>query len=185
MALTALLNANALWSPALRDTLLRAAEYDLYQPVWTHRILDEMRRSILAKRPDVEPARLDRTIGLLLSRFPDALVTGYEALIPSMTNHPGDRHVLAAAIRAGADAIVTWNRKHFLPTAGETYALDLQTPDQFLCRLWMSDTDVMERVLEEQGRALTPPRASRDVVQSLRRSAATQFAAMVLDSGRN
>ena len=30
--------------------------------------------------------------------FPEAMVTGYENLIPSMTNHPKDRHVLAKTL---------------------------------------------------------------------------------------
>ena len=184
MALVALLDANALFSPALRDTLLRAAEYDLYRPAWSQRILEEMKRSILLKRPDVDPARLDRTISLLLAWFPDALVTGYEDLIASMTNHPGDRHVLAAAVRAGADVIVTNNGRHFLPVARDTYAIDVQTPDLFLRSLWDVDADTLVRVLEEQGQALNPPRASRDVVQALRRSSARGFAELVLNSGR-
>jgi predicted nucleic acid-binding protein len=34
-------------------------------------------------------------------------VTGYESLIGSMTNHPKDRHVLAAAVAGRADVLVT------------------------------------------------------------------------------
>lgn len=184
MPLVALLDANALFSPALRDTLLRAAEYDLYRPAWSQRILEELKRSILLKRPDVDAARLDRTISLLLAWFPDALVTGYEALIPSMTNHPGDRHVLAAAVRTGAGVIVTHNGRHFLPVARDTYGIDVQTPDRFLRSLWDADADTLVRVLDEQGQALNPPRTSRDVVQALRRSAAREFADLVLTSGR-
>ncbi len=183
MALTALLDANALWSPALRDTLLRAAEYDLYRPAWSRRILDEMKLSILRKRPDVDPARLDRTISLMLARFPDARVEGYEDLTPRLTNHPGDRHVLAAAIRAGAGVIVTWNEKHFPPVTRDTDAIDVQSPDEFLCYLWSVDADVMVRTLGEQGQALTPPRTSRDVINALQRSSANRFAAIALSSG--
>ena len=44
----------------------------------------------------------------------DCLVTGYEDLIDSLTlPDPDDRHVLAAAIRAGASVIVTYNLKDF------------------------------------------------------------------------
>jgi predicted nucleic acid-binding protein len=38
-----------------------------------------------------------------------------EGLAKVMTNHPGDRHVLAAAVTAKADIIVTSNLKHFKP----------------------------------------------------------------------
>jgi hypothetical protein len=48
----------------------------------------------------------------------DCLVTGYEDLIESLTlPDPDDRHVLAAAIRAGAEVIVTYNLKDFSPEA--------------------------------------------------------------------
>jgi len=40
--------------------------------------------------------------------FPEAVET-YEHLIDSMTNHPKDRHVLAPAVAAEADVIVTLN----------------------------------------------------------------------------
>jgi hypothetical protein len=45
--------------------------------------------------------------------FPDARVTGYEDLIDSMTNHPKDRHVLAAAVAGRADMLVTENLRDF------------------------------------------------------------------------
>ena len=49
--------------------------------------------------------------------FPDARVTSYEELIGSMTNHPKDRHVLAAAVAGRADMLVTENLKDFPPAA--------------------------------------------------------------------
>lgn len=74
MPLVALLDANVLWSAALRDTLLLAAEQDLFRPVWTRQILGEMSRSLTARRPDLDPTRIDRTVELILSHFPEALV---------------------------------------------------------------------------------------------------------------
>jgi hypothetical protein len=45
--------------------------------------------------------------------MPVAWIVRYEDLIPAMTNHPKDRHVLAAAVRAGAKVIVTYNIKDY------------------------------------------------------------------------
>jgi predicted nucleic acid-binding protein len=45
--------------------------------------------------------------------FPEAWIEDYEDLIPAMTNHPKDRHVLAAAAHAGVKVIVTYNIKDF------------------------------------------------------------------------
>lgn len=41
------------------------------------------------------------------------MVKDYEGLIPAMTNHEKDRHVLAAAVRANAELVVTDNKKDF------------------------------------------------------------------------
>jgi len=62
-----------LWSAALRDTFLLAAEQDLFRPVWTRQILEEMSRSLKARRPDLDPARIDRTVDQILMHFPEAL----------------------------------------------------------------------------------------------------------------
>jgi predicted nucleic acid-binding protein len=181
MAFVALLDANVLWSAALRDTFLRTAKYSLYQPAWTRRILQEMSHSLKTKRPHLDPARIDRTVDLILSNFTAALVEEYEPLIPLMQNHPGDRHVLAAAVHVGANVIVTSNERHFLPSARDIHSIAVQAPDEFLCRLWTLDPVVMARVLNEQGRDLHPPRTARDVVQTLARdNVARRFAALVL-----
>ncbi|GEM_PF-5052365 len=50
VSLIALLDANALWSAAVRDTLLLAAEHNLFRPAWTHQVLHEMAESLKAKR---------------------------------------------------------------------------------------------------------------------------------------
>jgi hypothetical protein len=66
-----------------------------------------------------------------------------------VTNHPKDRHVLAAAIRGRADVIVTSNIKDFTSEACEPYDVDVQTPDEFLSHQWeMEDTHYLLEVLE-------------------------------------
>ncbi len=40
--------------------VLIAAEHDLYRATWSQEILDEMARSLKARRPDLEPSRIDR-----------------------------------------------------------------------------------------------------------------------------
>ena len=73
-----------------------------------------------------------RRISTMQEMFEDAEVTGYECLISSMGNQAEDRHVLAAAVRAGAHAIVTQNVKHFPLAALRPYGVELMTADEFL-----------------------------------------------------
>jgi predicted nucleic acid-binding protein len=153
MAFVALLDANVLWSAAVRDTILRAVRADSFRPAWTQRILEEVGRSLLRERPHLTPAQIDYVIDTLTRQFPEALVDGYDDLIPAMRNHAGDRHVLAAAVRAGASVIVTSNLAHFDEASRKPYDIDLQTPDEFLCHLWHLSPETVARVLREQAAA--------------------------------
>ncbi len=97
------------------DTLLRLAEHDppFYGPLWSHHILAEVKGTLLKFGCTEEQA--SRRIKSMEDAFPEALIIGYETLIQAMQNDPKDRHVLAAAVRAGADCIVSDNLRHFTP----------------------------------------------------------------------
>ncbi len=63
----------------------------------------------------------------------DCLVTGYESLITSLSlPDKDDRHVLAAAIRCGADSIVTFNIKDFPKSSLEPYGIEALHLDEFV-----------------------------------------------------
>lgn len=66
-------------------------------------------------------------------------------------------HVLAAAVRAGAAVIVTWNLTDFQSEALAPYDIDLQTPDVFLCHLWHLNPGLMAYILREQAAFLKDP----------------------------
>lgn len=88
-------------------------------------IHDEWIRNVLKDRPDLEARQLDRTRQLMDANVLDCLVTGYESLIRSLSlPDEDDRHVLAAAIRCGADSIVTFNLKDFPQSALEPYGIE-------------------------------------------------------------
>ena len=116
---------------AAADTLLRAAEQEFYQLYWSADILAEVRRNLVDKGRMTE-AQASRLLRAMQDVFPEAEVTGYERLIPSMTNHPKDRHVAAAAAKAGAQVIVTQNLKDFRSLPEGIVA---QTADQFLTNI--------------------------------------------------
>ncbi|WP_222709080.1 hypothetical protein [Nonomuraea sp. C10] len=95
MPFSAILDACVLYPNALRDTLLRVAEAGVYQPLWSERILAEVRGALL--RNGLPESSVDRTFGFVRAAFSEAMVEGWEPLEDSMGNHVKDRHVLAAA----------------------------------------------------------------------------------------
>jgi hypothetical protein len=63
----------------------------------------------------------------------DSLVDGHQLLIDTLTLPDArDRHVLAAAIHAGADAIVTFNLRDFPVHVLDQFNLEVLHPDDFI-----------------------------------------------------
>jgi len=75
---------------------------------------------------------VERRIAQMRRAFPDATVDGYEPLVASMTCDPKDRHVLAAAVRANAEVLVTFNLSDFPPESTDPYDISAVHPDDFL-----------------------------------------------------
>jgi len=130
----------------LCDTLLRLAEDPaLYLPKWSNDILLELRSTL--QHMGYTAGQVQRRITAMETAFGEAKVVGYECLLASMTNHPKDRHVVAAAVRCGADAIRTGNVKHFPTDSVAPYEIEVLTPDQFLVQqLDLNRELVMDRI---------------------------------------
>jgi hypothetical protein len=67
-----------------------------------------------------------------------------------MTNHPKDRHVLAAAVACGAQTIVTFNLKDFPPDALAPWSVEAQSPDEFLIHQYHLDPGTVFTVVRGQ-----------------------------------
>lgn len=134
---TAVFDANVLYPAPLRDLLIRLAQAGLVRARWTEAIHDEWVRSVLKANPTLSPDRLARTRKLMNEAVRDCLVTGYEDLTESLSlPDPNDRHILAAAIRAAAEVIVTFNLKDFPAGLLATYNIEAMHPDDFLLALF-------------------------------------------------
>lgn len=155
------------------DLFLRLAEEPrLYSPRWSDEILDEVRRTQVAKLG--WPERLaDYWRQEVTAAFPEALVTGYGPLIQQCRNREEDRHVLAAAIKAPAHAIVTFNRKHFPPREIEPFPIVVHHPADYLCALYDMDPGVVTSRIHEiaMKRKLEPVEVLRRLGQPLGRFA--------------
>ena len=134
MAFIVIYDANVLYPNTLRDLLIRIAQLPhLVQAKWTDRILDEMCRALIRTRADITEAKVARLREMMTEGVRDCLVHGYEPLIDVLDlPDPDDRHVLAAAIKANAQLIVTRNRKDFPVKTLAQWNVRPKSPDDFV-----------------------------------------------------
>jgi predicted nucleic acid-binding protein len=126
-----LLDACVLLPYQLADLLLRLADAEMFEPLWSEEILVEVERNLVEKF-SVTTEKASRRVGHMRAAFPNARVEGYESLMSAMTNHPKDRHVAAAAVRGGAALIVTANLKDFTAESLSQFDIEAVHPDDFL-----------------------------------------------------
>lgn len=158
---TAVYDACVFYPAPLRDLHLRLAMTGLFRARWSAEIHDEWIRSVLRNRPDLTRAQLQRTRELADAHVPECLVEGYEPLIPSLQlPDPDDRHVLAAAVRCGANVIVTFNLPHFPAKALAPFQVEAQHPDDFVRHLLDLDNEAVVRCVRDQRAALKNPTQS-------------------------
>ena len=158
MSFDATYDACVLHPAGLRDLLVRLALTGLFRAQWSEKILNEMVRSILRRRPDPTSAQLERTRALMCDAVPDCLTTGYEALIDGIElPDPDDRHVLAAAIRSGSQVIVTEKTSDFPADVLERYDTEAQNRDVFVLHLIDLSPTTVFGVIDAQAAALRDP----------------------------
>lgn len=180
MAFVVVYDACVLYPFSLRDLLIRLAQADLFQAKWTAEILDECFGNLKAKHPD-KADQLDRTRTLMGNAVRDWEVVGHESLVEGLElPDPDDRHVLAAAIEAGAQVIVTFNTKHFPASSLGPHGIDAHTPDTFVGHVFDLDEGLVCRVLAEQaGDLRNPPMTAGELLDRLEQHALAQTAARI------
>lgn len=151
----------------LCDTLLRAAEANLYRVHFSQEILDGATRNLMRTGRMTE-LKASRYQVMIKSHFLEAMVEVPEELTQAMTNHPQDRHVVAAAVIAKAEVIVTTNLKHFPTESLAPFGIKAQHPDTFLIHLYKLFPDSMVKVIQQQSQDLkTPPLSVIELIGKL------------------
>jgi PIN domain len=151
------LDACVLVPMPLADTLLRlAAGPRLYSPKWSDQIMAEVTRT-LQKNFGLSSQKAIYRETEIRRHFPEAWIENYEDLISAMTNHPKDRHVLAAAARAEVKVIVTYNLKDFPSSSLAPYAITAQGPSAFLKSLYDMSPSAVMQTLGTQAAAIGQP----------------------------
>jgi predicted nucleic acid-binding protein len=166
---TVFVDANVLYASSLRDLLIQLALTDALDLRWSATVQDEWIGAIRQQRPDIPPERLARTRKLMESALPNAMVSGYEHLIPNLSlPDPDDRHVLAAAISASSNLILTFNVKDFPDEVLALRNIIAIHPDQFLTSLAeTAPSPFMGAVAAIRERLINPPMTVQDYLTML------------------
>jgi predicted nucleic acid-binding protein len=181
LAFPALLDTCVLYPQYLCDTLLTQAQAETFRPLWSSGILAELGRN-LAGKAQLSAEQVNHRLGRMRRSFPDAEITGYEALVAGTTTDEKDRHVLAAAVRGNAEVLVTFNLRHFPETALAPFDITAVHPDEFLLDQLDLYPGLVLGCLEQQVRRYTHPDGPvtvDELMGSLEHAGVARFAAAV------
>jgi predicted nucleic acid-binding protein len=169
------LDTCVLYPAHLRDTLLRLAERGLYRALWSAEIVDELRRNLI---DDGFPSgSVHHLLAEMGAAFPDAEVSGYRSLVDGMTCDEKDRHVLAAAVRADAGAIVTFNVRDFPASSVEAFEIEVIDPDTFLLdQLDLAPSAVTDELSQQAAANRRQPTTLPGLLDALARAGVPSFA---------
>lgn len=138
-----LLDACVLYPTVLREILLAVAARGLFRPLWSARILEEWARAT-RKLGAVAEQMARGEVAQVQADFPAAMVQVPEAVAARLVlPDPDDVHVLAAAIGAGADVLLTFNHGDFPQHVLAAEGIQRRDPDGLLWELWSGNADTV------------------------------------------
>jgi len=179
--LIAIYDACVFYPGSLRDLLLHLAHAKAVHARWSDDIHDEWISSALRDRHDLQREHLETTRKIMNEKFRFGRVKNYEHLIEKLRlPDPNDRHVLAAAIRAEADLIVTSNLRDFPQTVLDLHNIEAVSPDEFVCRLIQDDpTAVIQAVRSHRERLKRPPKTADEYLATLKKQGLSKTVAFL------
>lgn len=179
MTYIVLYDACVLYPSVSRDLLIELAKphYRLFQAKWTERIESEWLSNLIKNRPDLDATKLRRVAELMRNAVPDCMVTNYEKLEIGLTlPDPNDCHVLAAAIRSNAQAVITSNLKDFPSEALKEFDIEAIHPDIFLVNQFdLSNAKVLDALKNIRARMINPPCSAAEYLERLAVNGLTAF----------
>jgi predicted nucleic acid-binding protein len=166
---TVVLDACVLVPVTAADTLLRLAEREMYRPVWSEGILVEAKRAVARLHPEIEEEQVEYRFACMNKAFEDASISGWESLEGSIVlPDEDDRHIVACALIAGADAIVTNNVRDFPHEVLAPLRIEIIRLDDFLLDIFDLAPEEFASVIREQAHdAKHPPLSPADVLDNL------------------
>jgi predicted nucleic acid-binding protein len=171
----AFFDTNVLYGALLNDFILELADCGLFRPLWSKDVLFELGKNLVKNGEN--PMLVEKRVSTMEHYFADAMVTGYDDVVPTMTNDEKDRHVLAAAVRGGAEVLVTFNTRHFPSSSVEPFDLEVVHPDDFLLdQLDLYHAPTLRALVELVGGYDSPAMTVDDFLLALTRAGVPTFA---------
>ena len=181
-----LADANILISRTLRDYFVYAAKLGALDIHWSETILDETVRNLI-KQFGFTPEAADVLVERLEAYLPSALVEikkRDETRVAKVEMDAKDRHVLAAALSANADVLLTDNTDHFPKEWMAKRGIELVDSGTLLTRLADGHPDILREAhrlgvnsrpqTEEQVFAILERITNKDVVAVVRAVVTTE-----------
>ncbi|MGW6442331.1 nitric oxide synthase oxygenase [Lentzea sp. NPDC055074] len=135
MISTVVYDASALHDGAVRDLLIRLSAARLIQAKWPVQVLDNLDRHLKVDRGINEVHRRDLRAAIS-NTLPDNLITGHELLSDTLPlGEPYERSVLAAAIKARADMIVSAEPDRYPVAVTTDWGIVAIPVDAFIARI--------------------------------------------------
>ncbi len=125
------------------------------------------------------PMQVDRRIQKMGAAFPEATHCVPQTLINSIVGlpDPDDRHVVALAIHAHANSIVTENVKDFPKAVLNPHNLTVISTEDFLVNQFLLHPDIMHEKLDSQAAGIGK---NREFVLSLLKKTVPRFCELCL-----
>lgn len=162
-------DANVLIPINLCNLLLNLADEELFVPLWSDEVLEEVERNLVSKIGLTYEAA-HRRVDAMNRAFPESSISDYSHLIATLTCDEKDRHVLAAAVRGEAAVLVTANLQDFPLSSTRQYELDVVHPDHFLQdQLDLYPLETLEVLRTIPQRNKRPPTTLLELLVALRK----------------
>ncbi|MDR0594193.1 MAG: PIN domain-containing protein [Bifidobacteriaceae bacterium] len=175
------LDACVLVPVTLTNVILTAAEDGLLEPFWSPEVIEEAVEAIREVHPDIPEERIRHRFAAMDAAFGQASVLGGPASVDICgLPDPDDQHVVAAAVAAGAEIIVTANIRDFSDALMALLGIQVKSPDELSMGCLEADEQAIVATVVKVAAALhDPKRTPEDILIGLELAGAPRFAGQV------
>lgn len=146
----AVYDANCLFSKHARYLLLAFAVHGVVIARWSRRLLEETAANLAGTLRGDSLEDFGRWLKTEIDLVRDGLVEDYDQWLDAIAlPDPGDAHVVAAAIEAGATVIVTDNIRHFPAAELAPYGITATRADDFVLGCIDANPVIAARIVAE------------------------------------